>query len=83
MSAAAKWAEIITDIVAYEMHHANDGELLSEACDRWVERHPVAARVCIISGGLLLTAHLANLIHPHYDPVSMRFFLWQKLRNFK
>jgi len=77
MIAAAKWVAIAADILAYEAEHIHDGELLSQACDRWIEAHPVAARICIIAVGTLLTAHLANLIDPQYDPVAIRF--WRRL----
>lgn len=74
LSATAKWFTLATDIVLYEVTHASDGELLSEACDRWIARNPVAARLSIVSAGALLTLHLANLIDSRYDPVSPHFW---------
>lgn len=74
MTAAQKWVEIVVDIVAYEIAHTHDGELLSEACDRWIVRHPIAARVCILVAGALLMSHLANLVHQDYDVVGTTFW---------
>lgn len=75
--AGLKWIQIAFDVIDYEMQHSNgDGQLLSEAADRWIAKHPVAARVCIVSVGALLTLHLANLIDKDYDVVSRTF--WRK-----
>lgn len=79
MSASHKWLTLAMDIVLYEIQHAGDGQLLSEACDRWIIQHPVAARLFIISTGVALTAHLANLVHPEYDVVSVHF--WRRSRS--
>lgn len=80
MSAAGtKWLTVIVDLVQYELSHTNDGELLSEFCDRWIDRHPLLARLVIVCLGELLVLHLANLIDPKYDPVSVEF--WQSRRE--
>ncbi|MBO0676854.1 hypothetical protein JRC04_05215 [Mycolicibacterium sp. S2-37] len=79
MSAARKWLEIFVDILVYEINHTHDGELLSEGCDRLVERSPVLARGFILAAGGALTLHLANAIPPQYDPFSRRF--WARFRK--
>lgn len=76
MSAGHKWLAIATDIALYEVDHASDGELLSEFCDRWIDRHPRGARLGIVSVGTLLTLHLANLLPPGFDVISQQF--WQR-----
>lgn len=78
-TAEQKWLQLGLDILAHELRHANDGQLLSEACDRWIDRNPVAARVCIVSVGGLLIAHLANLIDKDYDVVGPQF--WRRNRK--
>lgn len=74
MGAGHKWLGLAVDIVSYELSHTHDGQLLSEACDRWIARNPIAARVFILCAGGLLTLHLANAIHPDYDIVSSNFW---------
>lgn len=70
---------MFVDIVAYELTHADDGELLSEFCDRLIERSPVA-RFFIIGLGTVLTLHLANLLSPRYDVISVEF--WRAAHRF-
>ncbi len=81
MKARDKWLLIAADIIAYEMAHSDDGELLSEVCDRLIERFPIIARLGIAGLGLVLTAHLANLIpNPdRFDPISVGF--WRRFSN--
>lgn len=78
MSAGQKWLMLALDILSYEVQHANDGELLSQAADRWIIKHPKTARLCIVSAGVLLTLHVANLVDPNYDVVSTEF--WKRIR---
>lgn len=68
--AAWKFIGLFVDIVTYEVRHSNDGLLLSEEADRWIEKHPIAARIAIVSTGALLTLHLANLLAPEVDPLG-------------
>lgn len=86
MNAGQKWLELFVDIVAYESAHTDDGQLLSEACDRWIEKYPVAARSIIIAIGAALIVHLANLISPKYDVISQDFWrrvyqLWKRFNK--
>ena len=58
------WLALAAAILAYEAA-APRGELLSEACDRYRQRHP------IITLGVIayLAAHLARLIPRRVDPL--------------
>jgi hypothetical protein len=67
--AELKWLDIFFGILAYEIQHGADGNLLSEQCDRWIYKHPVLARVVIGTIGGVIVLHLANLIPGAYDPV--------------
>ncbi|AID58943.1 hypothetical protein PBI_GAIA_124 [Mycobacterium phage Gaia] len=71
------WAQVSAFIVGYEILHSKDGRLLSEEADIFIARHPVVARLVIWGAGLLLTAHVANCVPTHLDPVSKTF--WRNL----
>lgn len=73
--AAHKWLTLIADVISYELNHTDDGELLSEFCDRWIDRNPVAARALILSVGAAITLHLANALPSRYDPVAKQFWV--------
>lgn len=75
--AGRKWLAIFADILQYELDHANDGELLSEACDRWIDRYPILARAAIIGLGGVLIAHLANCLPAEADVISRQF--WRRV----
>ena len=77
-AAAWKWVGITADIVAYEVAHWHDEEMLTYVAHRWIERNPIAARVAILSAGALITGHLARLIDSRYDPLSKGFYLWNR-----
>ena len=68
------WVILGCGVVAYELVAA-DEELLSEAADRWMVRHPWLVRAV----AFLLAAHVANAIQPRYDPVH-RLFVVTRLR---
>lgn len=74
MRSHRKWLALGVDILAYETEHWRDGDLLSEACDTWIEAHPILARTVILSAGALVTAHLANLLRDDYDALSQVFW---------
>lgn len=74
MRSHRKWLALAVDILAYETEHWRDGDLLSEACDGWIEAHPILARVLIVSAGTLVTAHLANLLRDDFDALSQVFW---------
>ncbi len=73
--AAHKWLSLVVDIVFYEINHTEDGELLSEFCDRWINRNPIAARLTILSVGAALTLHLSNMLDPRYDVIAKQFWV--------
>ena len=75
MSATQKWCSVVIDIVSYEALHLDDGELLSEACWRWIEKSPIFARVFIITSGTVLTLHLAKVIPRECDIISKCFWV--------
>lgn len=76
MNAGQKWAQLFLDIVAYELDHAGDGEMLSEGADKLVARSPVWGRVFILCAGSVITCHLANMLDPKFDVLSQDF--WRK-----
>lgn len=79
-SAELKWLELFVDIVNYELQHAHDDQLLTNACHRWVDSRPIAARAFIVSAGALLTLHLAKLVDPRFDLISRSFWRRDRLR---
>lgn len=61
------WLLILGGALVYDVYAASrlDGETLSEACDRAIDKHPV-----MTLGAIAITAgHLANVIDPKYDPI--------------
>lgn len=60
------WVALGAAVAAYELHAPRkDWELLSEACDRYRERHPIV----IISAIILVAAHLTRVVPPRLDPL--------------
>lgn len=78
-NAKQAWAAILVGVLAYNLS-AEDGDLLSEQVDRWLELHPVATRLVIG----VLAVHLANVVAPRYDIVALGFVgvrkLWCRIR---
>jgi hypothetical protein len=58
------WVTMALGIVAYELI-APEGQLLSEAVDRFLVKHPVVTRVVVIS----VAAHLLNVLPNRVDPI--------------
>lgn len=58
------WMTLGAGILAYEFW-APDGELLSEAVDRYLITHPVATKVIVMT----LVLHILNVVQPDYDPI--------------
>ena len=75
MTGELAWALLGAGIIAYEIA-APEGQLLSEAVDRFLVSHPVTTRVVIIG----LAAHLLNAIAPEYDPLHHTAILIRKGR---
>ena len=62
------WLIVAAVVVAIEVT-ADDGELLSEACDRYLADHPWLTRGIVAAFAL----HLANVLPDRYDPLHMLF----------
>ena len=60
------WIALAIVVVGYEILAA-PGELLSEAVDRFLARHPLATRAAIITVAL----HLANALPDRVDPIHL------------
>lgn len=60
------WIALAVLVVGYEIMAA-PGELLSEAVDRFLARHPVLTRAAIITVAL----HLANALPDRVDPIHL------------
>lgn len=80
-SATVKWISLFSDILTWELEHSSDGNLLSEAADRFIEKHPVLGRVLIIAAGSIITAHLSNALPDRFDLMSKRGVLVGALRR--
>lgn len=64
------WLVLGTGIAAWEIGAA-DGELLSEAADRWMVSHPWITRAAVAAVGL----HLCNALPDRFDPLHQLFRL--------
>lgn len=75
VKAKLKWLSIVADIVTYEVT-CDSEDLLSVECDRWIAKHPIMARAGIIAVGVILTAHLANIVPQpeRYDVMAKTFW---------
>jgi hypothetical protein len=54
---------VVTEVCAPE------GELLSQAVDRWLEKHPARTVSALTIAGIAL--HLLNLLPEKYDPLAV------------
>lgn len=59
------WLALAAGVIAYEAWAPN-GELLSQACDRYRQRHPVLSHLII----LYIPLHLARLWPERIDPLT-------------
>ena len=72
------WLGLAAGVVAYELA-ADDGELLSEAVDRYLTHRPVLTTTVIA----VTAAHLANLIRPaELDPFTLAFAALRRARRY-
>ncbi len=62
------WLAMAGGIVVYELV-ASEGELLSEAADRYMLHHPWITRAVAFS----VAMHLCNMIPDRYDPLHQLF----------
>jgi hypothetical protein len=72
ISGRQAWAAMAVGIVIYEVR-ADEGQLLSEIVDEWLESHPVLTRAAV--GAVAL--HLLNLLPWYADPLGKR--LWKRI----
>jgi hypothetical protein len=70
------WYALVTLIAGYEFA-APEGQLLSHAVDRWLQRHPVCTYVAVV----VTAAHLVNLIPDVVDPYRHVGRTAQRLRE--
>ncbi len=75
-SADRAWLILGVSVVVYEVA-AEDGELLSEACDRYLANHPWLTRTIV--GALAL--HLINAVPPALDPIHQLFAVKRRLNS--
>lgn len=63
------WLGIAIGVAAYEISAAihRDGELLSEACDRYRRNHPASTYTTIV----YLAGHLTRVWPRHLDPLTL------------
>lgn len=69
------WLALTGGIAVYEMAAA-EGELLSEAADRYMLAHPWITRAVVIAVGM----HLCNAVPDRYDPLHWLFTTKRLLR---
>lgn len=62
------WIALALGVLLYDFT-APDGETLSEACDRYLERRPTLTRVAI----MVVAHHLLNDVDPRLDPIARLF----------
>ena len=70
------WLMLGAAILTYEIA-ANEGELLSEAADRYMLAHPWITRFVVFS----IAVHLCNMIDERYDPLHWLFEVKRRLRH--
>lgn len=58
------WVALALLVLGYEVC-ARDGELMSEAVDRFIEKRPGLTRLVVV----VVAAHLLNLIPERFDPL--------------
>ena len=66
------WLGLAVGVAAYEAL-ARDGELMSEAVDRYLEAHPLVTRCVVVT----VAAHLLNLLPQRLDPLALVASIWK------
>lgn len=69
------WLALAGGVAVYELA-ASDGELLSEAADRYMLSHPWITRAVVFS----IAVHLCNVIPARFDILHWLFTMKQRLR---
>lgn len=62
------WCALALGVVLYDVT-APEGETLSEACDRYLERRPTLTRIAV----MVVARHLLNDVDPRFDPLALLF----------
>lgn len=69
------WIVLGAGVLAWDIS-CSDGDTLSEACDRYMLRHPWLVRGLSFA----LAAHVCNLVKPSCDPIHWAFRLTRLVR---
>jgi len=67
------WTALAAGVIGYNVS-AREGEMLSQAADRWIESHPILVRLLIA----VVAAHVANVAPQRLDPIHLFFGLVRK-----
>lgn len=70
------WLVLAAGVVVYEMA-AEDGELLSEGADRYMQHHPWLTRTVVAA----LALHIANAVPCRIDPIHQLFAVKRRLNS--
>lgn len=76
LTGSRMWAAIAAAVVYHELS-CRDGELLSEAVDRGLEKNPVPIYALV----LITAAHLLNWLPPQADPYHRLGLFFKKLKG--
>jgi hypothetical protein len=83
MNAGRMWFQLFLNVLSHENEHWTDNQLLSNAADRLVEKHPTVGRLLILGAGMVITLHLANVLDERFDIMAVHFWkdrLWTTAR---
>lgn len=70
------WIALAAGVFSYDAL-CDEGDTMSEACDRYMLRHPWLVR-CVAFG---IAGHVCNLVQPRFDIVHWFFVLSRKWRR--
>lgn len=77
LSGSGMWTAIAAAVVYHELS-CKEGELLSEAVDRGLEKNPLPIYALV----LVTAAHLLNWLPPKVDPFRWVGLLFKKMKGF-
>lgn len=70
------WITLGAGVLAWNVY-CDDGGTLSEACDRYLLRHPWLVRGVAFA----LAAHVCNLVSPRFDVIHLGFAAMREWRR--
>ncbi len=73
-TAQRKLLAMLVDLVVYEADHLADGMLVTDECRRLTARWPVAGRALILTAGVVVVGHLADVVPERYDLLARKFW---------